>query len=65
MTPKRSVIQRNRHPAGRLSNMAFGAWAIGDGLVRVLSLGFLHTTFTLDHARRQALKHFSTLRGKP
>ena len=47
-------IERNRHPAGRASNMVFGLCTIGDGLVRVLSGGFLHTTLTLDWARNQA-----------
>lgn len=54
-SPKRSWIELNKNPAGRLSNMGFGACTIADGLVRVLSFGFLHTRFTLEYARRQAL----------
>ena len=42
---------RNLHPAGRVNNMGFGLCTIIDGLVRVLSLGFLHTTLTLDYTR--------------
>jgi hypothetical protein len=49
-------IERNLHHAGRVSNMIFGLCSIGDGLVRVLSLGFLHSTLTLDYAREQARK---------
>lgn len=48
------MIQRNRHPAGRLSNMVFGLCAVGDGLVRILSFGFAHSTLTLDWSNRQA-----------
>jgi hypothetical protein len=56
------VIQRNRNPAGRLWNITFGLAQLLDGLVRVLSLGQLHTTATLDVARQQALAHFRRLR---
>lgn len=48
------MIERNKHPAGRLSNMVFGSAAICDGLIRVLSLGFLHTRMTLNWSRYQA-----------
>lgn len=44
--------------------MVFGVCTIGDGLVRVCSLGFLHSTFTLDYARRQARKHIDNLKRK-
>lgn len=49
-------IQRNLHPAGRLNNVVFGLCATVDGLVRVFSFGFLHTTLTLDHARNTSRK---------
>jgi len=49
-------IQRNLHPAGRVSNIGFGLCAIADGLVRVFSFGFLHTTLALDHARNASRK---------
>lgn len=45
-------IQRNRHPAGRINNMVFGLCTIGDGLIRVLSFGFLHSTLAVDQTRR-------------
>ena len=50
------MIERNRHPAGRISNMVFGLAQLADGLTRLMSMGFLHTTLTVDWARRQA-KH--------
>ena len=53
---------RNRNPSGRLNNMGFGLCTIADGLVRVLSFGYLHTTFTLDYARNTAKAHFAKLR---
>lgn len=48
------MIERNRNPADRISNVVFGLAAISDGLVRVLSFGFLHSRFTLTVARNQA-----------
>lgn len=55
-------IQRNKHPAGRLSNIIFGFCTIADGCVRVISLGFLHTTLTLDWSRNQAKKAILNLK---
>lgn len=34
--------------------MVFGLCSIGDGLVRVLSLGFYHTRLTLNYSRYSA-----------
>ena len=56
-------LQRNRHPSGRISDMTFGLCSIADGLVRVLSFGFLHSTFALDHARRSAKNHLNKLKA--
>ncbi|MGY2488264.1 hypothetical protein [Cupriavidus sp. CP313] len=47
------MIERNRHAAGRISNMAFGAATVIDGFVRVLSLGYLHTRLPLNVAKWQ------------
>lgn len=47
-------ISRNLHPAGRGWNALFGAAQLVDGCVRVLSLGFLHTTLPLTVSRNQA-----------
>jgi hypothetical protein len=43
--------------------MGYGLCAIVDGLVRVCSWGFLHTTLTLDHARNASRKAIIRARG--
>ena len=58
----RKKIQRNLHPSGRLNNIHFGICQVADGLVRVLSCGFLHSTFTLDQAREVARKRLIALK---
>jgi hypothetical protein len=50
----RNKIQLATNPSGRLNNMSSGLHRIADGLVSVLSFGFLKTTLTLDHARETA-----------
>jgi len=55
-------IERNKNPAGRFRNIGFGLCCIGDGLVRVLSLGFLHSSLCLDYARETARRSFRKLR---
>lgn len=47
------MIERNRHAAGRLGNMAFGLATLIDGAVRVMSLGFLHTRLPLTVSKMQ------------
>ncbi len=58
------MIEINKHPSGRLSNIGFGFCSIGDGLIRVLSFGFLHSRFTLEYARRQAKKNLERMKKK-
>jgi len=41
------MIERNLNAAGRRANVLFGVAELIDGLVRVLSAGFLHTRLTL------------------
>lgn len=53
------MIERNRNPAGRLFNLLFGLCGIADGLIRVASLGYLHSRFTLALSRRAAEKHIA------
>ncbi len=48
------MIERNKHHPGRLGNMLFGLVVIGDGLVRILSFGHLHTRFASELSRIQA-----------
>ena len=58
----RKRIERNLNPVGRMNNISFGLCQLIDGLVRVLSLGFLHTNLPLIHARETASKHFAQLK---
>ena len=58
------MIERNRNPAGRISNMIFGLCAVGDGLVRFLSLGHLHTRFCLEYSKRQAKKQIRKVKER-
>ena len=63
----RNPIQINKHPMGRINNMHFGICCIIDGLVRVLSFGFLHSTFALDQTRnasKKQIEKFKKLREK-
>jgi hypothetical protein len=55
-------IYRNKHPAGRFNSFTFGLCNIGDGLVRVLTFGFFHSTFALDHARSTAKRRIEKFR---
>ena len=53
------MIERNHNPAGRLYNLLFGLCEIVDGLIRVTSLGYLHSRLTLELSRRTAEKHIA------
>lgn len=48
------MIYKNRHQAGRLWNVTFGLACLFDGLVRVLSLGFCHSTLPMEVSKHQA-----------
>lgn len=56
------MIERNLHAAGRRANVLFGVAELVDGLVRVLSLGFLHTRLTLIVSRWQMRRAFQNRR---
>ena len=58
------MIERNRNPAGRLFNMLFGLCEVADGLIRVASLGYLHSRLTLALSRRAAEKYIANLPKK-
>ena len=58
------MIERNRHPAGRLYNIGFGLCQVADGLTRVLSLGFLRTRFALTWAKHSARRAFERVKGQ-
>lgn len=57
------MIQINKHPDGRISNIVFGLCHIADGIVRAGSFGFLHTTFPLDYARYIARRRFTKMKA--
>ena len=53
------MIERNRHPAGKLFNMLFGLCQVADGFIRLLSLGYLHSRLPLTASRKAAEKFIS------
>ena len=53
------LVERNRHPAGMAFNMLFGVCQVADGLVRIVSLGYLHTRLTSTAARKATEKLIS------
>ena len=57
------MIERNLHAAGRRANVLFGVAEVVDGLVRVLSAGFLHTRLCLIVTRWQVRRAFRNRRG--
>lgn len=56
------MIERNRHPVGRIGNVLFGLAQLGDGLVRVVSLGWCHTRLCLAVTKWQTRKHLQRLK---
>jgi len=53
------MIERNRNPAGKLFNVLFGLSEIADGLIRVISLGYLHSRFALEVFKRAVKRHIA------
>ena len=53
------MIERNRNPAGKLFNILFGLSEIADGLIRVASLGYLHSLFALEVSKRAFKSHLT------
>ena len=53
-------IERNKNPDGRVSTFLYGIVEILDGVVRVLSLGFLHTDFCVRYSGYLAKKRFES-----
>lgn len=54
-----NLIERNYHPAGRVFNILYGMCEIADGLIRVISLGYLHSRLTLNLSRKATEKHIA------
>jgi hypothetical protein len=57
------MIERNLNEAGRRANVLFGVVELIDGLVRVFSLGFLHTRLCVIVTRWQVRRAFQNRRG--
>ncbi len=57
------MIQLNKNAAGRRANIVFGLVTLIDGLVRVFSLGFLHTTLPLNTSRKQTKAYLEKLKS--
>lgn len=53
------MIKINRNPAGKLFNLLFGLSEIADGLIRVASLGYLHSRFALEVSKRAVKRHIA------
>lgn len=56
------MIQRNLNPAGRMGCIVFGLAQLFDGVVRVVSGGFFHTTAPLVVSREQARRRIQKLK---
>lgn len=54
----------NKHPAGKLWNFLFGIAELCDGLVRMMTLGFVATSLPLLASRKQTECMFKKLKGK-
>lgn len=57
-------ISKNNNPAGKVINTLHGLAEIVDGVVRLISLGWLHTDFVVSVARWQARRPFNGLRKR-
>lgn len=54
----------NKNPTGNFTNILMGLAEIVDGLVRILSLGYLATTLPLDVSRYMVLKNITKMKAK-
>ena len=50
------MIQKSRHPKGKLFNFVNGLYTILDGLIKVLSIGYLKSDFSYRHIRKHLIK---------
>ena len=53
-------IERNRNTDGNVGTILYGIVEILDGVVRVLSLGFLHTDFCVRYSGYLAKKRIES-----
>jgi hypothetical protein len=57
------MIERNRNPIGRLGNIVFGLATLADGLIRVISLGYLHTRFPVNLSKSQTKRYLMRIKA--
>ena len=55
------MLQRTLNPR-RLSNAAFGVAEIVDGIVRILTVGHVHTRLPIEQARWAMQQHINRLK---
>lgn len=48
------LIELNRNPSGRISNIVFGLASVIDGFIRIISFGYLHTRLPITVSKYQA-----------
>ena len=58
------MIHLNKHPAGKAFNVLFGLASVVDGLIRVLSAGFLFSSATLWVSRVQSKHLLNKMKSK-
>jgi len=58
------MIHLNKHPAGKAFNVLFGLASVLDGLSRVVSLGFLFSSFPLAVTRVQSQYLLNKMKSK-
>lgn len=58
------MIERNRHPTGRIGNIGFGVIEVLDGLVRVLTFGFFHTRGLCAYTSWQTRRAIEVMKAK-
>lgn len=57
------MIKHNKNPSDHASRMLLGVCNIADGLVSILSIGFLHSSFALEYARNNAKKRAKEIKA--
>ncbi len=53
----------NKNPSGKFTNILMGLAEIVDGLIRIISLGYLATTLPLDVSRYMVLKNIAKMKA--
>ena len=53
------IIRVNKHKSGRIGDVSFGILGVIDGIVRILSFGFLHTDLQPRRARNSAARNIA------